>query len=125
MTTARRWYGFVLRRFPPAFRDRFSVEVLDLIEEQRGRLGAPGLAALWAFHLATTLDLVAALVRERELLVRRASGTLLWVAAGAHTAYDLANPALAMGIPAWGLTVIALAAGAVLFARPTRYRSAG
>ncbi|HJU87028.1 MAG TPA: hypothetical protein VJ788_06660 [Gemmatimonadota bacterium] len=123
--TARAWYGFILRRFPPAFRDRFSGEVLDLIEEQRATLGAPRAAAVGAFHLATTLDLLATLMREREVLVRRASGTLLLVAAVAHTGYDFANPSLSMGIPAWGLTLIALAAGVRFCARPTRHRSAG
>lgn len=71
---ADRVYARLLHLFPPAFRQRFGADLLDLFRDKRRAAAARGRAALVHFWLRAVVDLAASAARERRAVrARRAT----------------------------------------------------
>jgi hypothetical protein len=122
---ARRWYAMLLRLFPADFRTGFGREVASTIEYQRTNLPDERWRHVLRFHILTSIDLLRAVgLQRRPILKRLASGALL-VAAVSNVGYDLANPRLSMGVPAWALTLMAVASSFLMSVTADRHRRPG
>jgi hypothetical protein len=118
------WYAALVRLFPTSFREAFGAEMTAVILEQRANLPGSG-RRRWGFHAAATVDLLRAAGREWRPALLRLSGGLVLVAAMTNIGYDIANPKLSMGVPAWAITVFAIGWGALMAGAPDRRRRPG
>jgi hypothetical protein len=113
------WYAALVRLFPTSFREAFGAEMTAVILEQRANLPGSGR------RIPATVDLLRAAGREWRPALLRLSGGLVLVAAMTNIGYDIANPKLSMGVPAWAITVFAIGWGALMAGAPDRRRRPG
>lgn len=121
----RLWYGMLIRCLPAEFRAEFGDEMLNVMRQQRSVLPNAGWLQLARFHLFATADLLRAVGLQRRALVKRLASVVLFLAAAANIAYDLANPKLDMGVLAWLVTIAAISWSLLLSRAARRPRRLG
>jgi hypothetical protein len=102
--------GLVLRAYPPSFRAHYAHEILTTLRDQQRALGSLQSRATAAFWARTLIDLLRSAATERIAdardrasiapgrVARRSLGVLLLAFAIGNVVYDVAEPALRMGV---------------------------
>lgn len=130
-----RVFDLLVRAHPAAFRERFGPEMRQLFRDrrrdaaERGEgaarfwldLAADALRSLPSQHLAALAEwrarsahAPATPFQEKIMVIRKLIGALLVLVALGHIAFDVAHEHGSMGVLAWLMTALMLAAGAVL-----------
>ena len=115
--------GVVLRAYPAPFRTHYAREILTTLRDQRRALGSVRSSATAAFWARALIDLLRSATTERiadardrasiapDRVARRFLGILLLAFAIGNVVYDVAEPALRMGVFAMLVTGLSGLAG--------------